>query len=368
MKGRPEHKNITKVKILEYILQVTETSKMELSKELELSTPTVLSTVNSMIDMGLIVEIGEYKSTGGRKAKSLGINKRFRFAVGVNITSNHIGMVLLNLGGEIEKFERKRLKFSTDMEYFKQFAKEVERFIAGFDKPEHILGIGIALPGIIDKGKKILLKSHALLLENYSLGMLEQVMPLPVFFENDANAAMMAENLHKDQNLIYLSLNNTVGGAIYMNGKLFEGHCHKAGEFGHMILVPNGRKCYCGKAGCADAYCATGRLTDLTAGSLDAFKELLDGGSPEALQIWEEYLEHLAVLISNLRMAYDTDIILGGDVGGILKEYMLSLGEKIFKYNLFDNDLVYLKNCKYQKEAAAVGAAHYFLDEFVHNI
>lgn len=211
MKDKVKHRNTTKVKILEYILQVSETSKMELSKELGLSTPTVLSTVNSMIDMGLIREIGEYKSTGGRKAKSLGINRRFRFAVGVNITSHHIGMVLLNLGGEIEKFERKRLDFSTDMEYYKQFSREVESFMEGFDDREHILGIGIALPGIIDKEKHVLLKSHALLLENYSLGMLEQVMPLPVFFENDANAAMMAENIHREQNLIYLSLNNTRG-------------------------------------------------------------------------------------------------------------------------------------------------------------
>ena len=78
------------------------------------------------------------------------------------------------------------------------------------------------------------------------------------------------------------------------------------------------------------------------------------------LQIWDEYLDHLAVLISNLRMAYDMDIILGGDVGGVLSDYMIPLGEKVMAYNGFEHDVSYLKNCSYKKEASAVGAAKYF--------
>ena len=366
--GKPEHKDTAKVKILDYILRGSDTSKVELTKALELSAPTVLSIVNDLVDAGVIMEIGEYESTRGRKAKSLGINKQFKYAVGVNITSNHIGMVLLNLGSEIVKFERKRLTFSTGIDYFKQFSREVEQFIEGFEKPEDILGVGIALPGIIDREKRVLLKSHVLQLENYSLGLLEQVLPYPVHFENDANAAMLAENLSEDQDIIYLSLNDTVGGGIYMNGSLFEGRHHKAGEFGHIILIPDGRKCYCGKTGCSDAYCSALCLTERTKLSLEKFKEQLDLKDPAAVRIWEEYLEYLAMLISNLRMAFDTDIILGGDVGGILKEHILSLGEKLFQYNLFDNDLSYLKTCRYQKEAAAVGAARYFFSEFIHSI
>lgn len=79
------------------------------------------------------------------------------------------------------------------------------------------------------------------------------------------------------------------------------------------------------------------------------------------MQTWNEYLDHLAVLISNLRMAYDMDIILGGDVGGVLSDYMIPLGEKVMAYNGFEHDVSYLKNCSYKKEASAVGAAKYFL-------
>ena len=76
----------------------------------------------------------------------------------------------------------------------------------------------------------------------------------------------------------------------------------------------------------------------------------------------------LAVLISNLRMAYDMDIILGGEVGGYLAEHMLSLGEKVMEYNGFDHDIRYLRNCSYKREASAVGAAKHFLQDFIKNI
>ena len=122
---------------------------------------------------------------------------------------------------------------------------------------------------------------------------------------------MMAEDVHQYKNAIYLSLNNTLGGAFCIDGKLFSGQNQKAGEFGPMILVPGGRKCYCGKKGCADAYCAASALTDGKYESLELFMEALSEGNTKAQKKWAAYLDNLAILISNLRMAYDMDIILG---------------------------------------------------------
>ena len=64
----------------------------------------------------------------------------------------------------------------------------------------------------------------------------------------------------------------------------------------------------------------------------------------------------------------DTDIMLGGEVGGYLSNYSLELGEKISKYNLFDRDISYLKNCAYKKEASAVGAAKHFFRQFIEQV
>ena len=366
-----EKKFATKSKIVNYIINRESTSKVEISKELNLSMPTVLSNVKDLLEKGIIIETGEYESTGGRKAKSIGINPSYRYAMGIVITANHLGMVLVNLKYEIVKSERIRLKFVSDMSYCSQVADFAAKFLDHMDdaeQKEKLLGVGISIPGIINQEQKLVIKSHALKLENYSLSFLEQAFSVPVYFSNDANAAMMAEDMNIYQNAIYLSLNQTLGGAFCIGGNLFSGENQKAGEFGHMILVPQGRKCYCGKSGCADAYCAAGALVGESKDSVEQFMQLLQNNDEKAEKKWEEYLDYLAVLISNLRMAYDMDIILGGEMGGYLSDYMIPLGEKVMKYNGFDHDLRYLKNCSYKKEASAVGAAKHFLQDFIGKI
>ena len=362
-----DKKTITRSRILNYVINNQITSKAEVSKNLNWSMPTVLSNINDLIAKGLIIETGEYESTGGRKAKSIGINPSYRYSVGIVITANHVGIVLVNLKYEIVKFRRVRMKFSPDASYCQDLSVLTSEFLKDTEYQDRILGIGISIPGIISQKAHLLIKSHALQLENYSLSFLEQAFDLPVYFENDANAAMMAEDMNRYKNAIYLSLNNTLGGAFCIGGKLFQGENQKAGEFGHMILVPGGRKCYCGKKGCADAYCAASALTD-EINSLETFMEQLKSGDEAAEEKWSEYLDMLAVLISNLRMAYDMDIILGGEVGGYLAEHMLPLGEKVMEYNGFDHDIRYLRNCSYKREASAVGAAKHFLQDFIKNI
>ena len=358
-----EKKNSTKFQIINYIINHKATSKVELSRNLNLSMPTVLSNVNELLASGIVVEMGEYESTGGRKAKMISINPAYRYAVGIRITAKHVGFVLVNLKSEIEKYERIRLEFSTEASYYSRLREELHHFLADVENQDRI-----SVPGIIKPGDGILIKSHALQLENYSLGFLEQTFSLPVYFVNDANAAMMAEDLDRYKNALYLSLNNTLGGAFCIDGKLIQGENQKAGEFGHMILVPEGKQCYCGKLGCADAYCAASALTNETYQTLEQFMKCLEKREASAEEIWQEYLKNLAILISNLRMAYDMDIILGGEVGGYLTEYMIPLGEKVMEYNGFDHDVRYLKMCSYKREASAVGAAKHFLQEFIKNM
>ena len=363
-----DKKNTTKAKILQYIINNQDTSKVELSKKLNLSMPTVLSNVNNLIEKGIVLETGEHASTGGRKAKSIAINPGYRYAVGLVITANHLGLVLVNMRNEIEKTERVRLKFSQDISYCSEVEKLTSEFLEDMKEPERILGIGISIPGILNQKEHLVVKSHALGLENYSLSFLEHAFSLPVFFENDANAAMLAEDMNLYKNAVYLSLNSTLGGAFCIDGKLVTGQNQKAGEFGHMILVPGGRKCYCGKTGCADAYCAASDLTGETFDNVQQFLNQMEQGDSKLQEQWETYLDDLAILITNLRMAYDMDVILGGEVGGCLETYMIPLGEKVMRYNGFDRDVRYLSTCSYKKEASAVGVAKYFLTEFIKTI
>ena len=102
--------------------------------------------------------------------------------------------------------------------------------------------------------------------------------------------------------------------------------------------------------------------------TLEQFMEKVEQKNTKTVEKWNQYLDNLAILISNLRMAYDTDIILGGEVGGYLSEYMIPLGEKVMAYNGFEHDVRYLKNCSYKREASAVGAAKHFLSEYIQHL
>ncbi len=358
-----EKKNVARKKILRYMLERESTTKTELASRLNLSMPTVLSNISELTELGLVSEVGETASTGGRKARRIALNPKYCYGLGVDITAHHVGMVLVDLGGNVADWQRLRFDFQPDMAYCRELSIKIQEFYRDKVTEDKILGIGVSLPGIIQEDS-VLSKSHALNLENYSLKLMEQFLSFPVYFENDANGAMLAENPGQRGDAVYLSLNNTLGGAVCIDGKLFTGIQKRAGEFGHMLLHPGGKKCYCGKSGCADAYCAASVLTKGGEYSLDAFMNSLCSDKDNQ-QLWEEYLENLAILISNIRMVFDTDIILGGDVGGYLKDYMVELGEKVFRYNLFDMDVSYLKNCRYQREASAVGVAKYFFEKWI---
>lgn len=177
MASKTEKKNNTRSRIVSYVMNNADTSKVEISKNLNMSMPTVLSNVNELMAGGVLMETGEYASTGGRKAKSIGINPGYRYAMGICITANHVGMTLVNMRSEIEKTERVRMKFSQEISYCVELASLAKKFLGDMDEPDKLLGIGISIPGIISQEQHLVVKSHALQIENYSLNFLEQAFP-----------------------------------------------------------------------------------------------------------------------------------------------------------------------------------------------
>lgn len=370
-----EHRNAMKGKgnkkseIVQYLFEHKNTSKTEMTKALNISMPTVLQNTKELTEQGFLIEVGEYESTGGRRAKTLALNGDAAYAAGLEITTDHIDFVLLNFRGEILEHAGKAKSFADSLDYYREVSEELEGFLqaCGVDR-SRILGVGIALPGIINDEEKMLIKSHVLNLEGVSLKIMEQSLTYPSHFENDANAAMIAESDHLNGDAIYLFLSNTVGAAFRVNGALFSGNNRKAGEVGHLIVVPDGRECYCGKKGCVNSYCSVLAIKRETGLSLEEFMEQMAEGRPSVMKVWDEFLDYLAITISNLRMMYDTDIILGGDMGAYLETYMFELGKRLMKYNKDDRDISYLKNTTYKKGGAAAGAARYFITKFINEI
>lgn len=361
-----------RIKTARYILEHKTASRQEIAAALEFSMPTVFQYVNDLIDKGLIVEAGEYGSTGGRKAKILKICEGFRYAAGVEVSRSKLRMVLLDLSGALMDSEVYPLRYEDTPEYYTKLGQVVQSFVkargltgAGEAK---LLGVGISIPGIIDPGFGILRQSQTLGVSNLGLKKFSRNIPYAVGFENDANNAAYAEMEGREKNTVYLSLNDTVGGAIFLRSNIYKGDNFKSAEFGHIIIVPNGRKCYCGKRGCVDPYCSALNLREHGEQSLERFFYKLDQGDQECIKVWEEYLEYLTLTIENLRVIFDCDIILGGDVGGYMQGRLPPLEDRLRQYNNVDPDLSFIHVGKFRRKSSAIGAAHQVINRFIDNI
>lgn len=353
-----------RIKIAKYIQSRRLASRTEIAASLGYSMPTVFANVAALTELGLLCETGEYGSTGGRKAKGLAICKDFRSVAGVDITTRHVRFLLLDLSGDVLASEYRRLDFCDTTEYYQELSRRLEAFLDEHDcLREKLIGVGISVPGILSHERDLLVRSHILNVQNVSLKRFTVNIPYPCIIDNDANCAAFAE-IDQTEITAYFSLSNSVGGAVYVNGALSGGERNKSGEFGHMIIRPNGKRCYCGKKGCLDAYCAA-RVLEEENGRLEDFFDRLDSGDAVCRKKWAAYLDNLALAICNIRMALDCRIVLGGTIGGYLEQRLPELWEYLSAYNNFDTDMSYIGTGKYKRLSSAIGAAQMVIDAYL---
>ncbi|MCI5700187.1 MAG: ROK family protein [Lachnospiraceae bacterium] len=338
---------------------------------MKMSLPTVTQITKELIERGFIVENGELQSTGGRRAKALSAAINVKQAVGLDITKNHISFVLTNLTGEILNHVRIFLPYIHEAAYYCRVNEELECFLeeSNADRKK-ILGVGISFPGIIDLGRQLITYSHILEVKMISFDSVSRFFNYPCCFLNDANAGAYAEGIRSDERerFFYLSLSNTVGGAIFDNNGLVQGKHFRCGEVGHMTVIPDGSKCYCGKNGCLDAYCRAAILSDAAGGKLEKFFNLLEKKDRRAAEIWDAYTGYLAVALNNIHMILDCDIILGGYVGSYAEPYLADIWNKVSERNIFTEDRQFVNSCRYKVGAAALGAALEVIENFVRQI
>ena len=338
-------------------------SKAEIEAALDYSHPTVINTVCSLVADGVLRESGEFGSTGGRKAKAIAANPSYRYFGGIDITCNHVTEVVVDWTGRAVAKRRRREPFSPDGRYMSSVAESFFSFAAegGFARRK-IAGIGISLPAILTGDRMRVARSHALGLGDFDLAPFAvKFRGIDVDFENDANAAVQTEVRGLCGDIVYLSLSNTVGGGIASRRTILLGDNRRAGEFGHMVLHPGGRRCYCGKKGCADAYLSALRLSS-AASSLEDFFARLEAGDARAKRVWDAYLDDLAVAVANLRMAFDRTVVLGGYVGALMEPHLVEINARLKALDKFDADSGYVRTGRCGRDASAIGAALRLMD------
>ena len=357
------------MRIIRLLRHARPMTRQDIARELQLSMPTTLTAIEELLCGGVIEEVGENASTGGRRAKLFGLKKDGRYGIGIQITRRHVRLALTDLSGEVKEYTRLTHPYSDTPSWYRDLGNRLTEFIKNTEiDPANILGAGLSFPGIIDQDHDVILHSHVFDLQNVSLDRFYRCIDYPLIVENDANCACYAEQNREMDSFLYISLNESVGGALMLNRNLYRGSNWTAGEVGHIILFPGGKVCYCGKKGCADAYLNTGVLLgteDINAEDpLDAFFQKLDGKDSAATKVWNTYLDNLAVLCTNIRMLLNMDIILGGDIGARMDPWTEALKIRMESLDLFSRDIDYIYPCRCKKHIFATGAALSAIEHF----
>ena len=366
-----EVKKTNQIRVYRILLKNSKIPRQEIAFALNMSLPTVAQNIKELSEMGLVVEDGQKASTGGRKASTVSCVPNARIAIGIDITQNHIGFAAVNLQGEVLAHVRTSKKYSNADEYYRSASELAIEFIER-NKIAHkkILGVGLSMPGIVSDDGSTLLRSNLLGISGAVQNEFAMHLPFDTRLFNDATAASIAEVSKTTdlRDMVFLSLSNSVGGAVLCDGKQVLGNNQRSGEFGHICIEPKGVPCYCGKAGHFDSYCSALVLAEAGGGKLENFFKKLESKDTECEKIFEKYIRYLAIMISNLRMSFDCDIVLGGYVGSHLGPYLAKIRTKVADLDTFDTTADYVSLCKYKTEASAVGAAIHYIDAFIDNL
>ena len=365
-------KKLNKNRIFRLIYNSDKISRQEIADQLGLSLPTVNQNLKMLMEDGLIEYVGNFTSTGGRRAQAITINNNARKAISVNIKTDYINVDVVGLKGQIIYSMAVKAHFSKSSAYIENLTDVVRHAVdyVGADADD-ILGVGITVPGILDDEKQILISAPPLKAKNYDFTKLISAIDYPVVVMNDARAEAYADhwfNGKSEDEKIYIMLGEGVGGA-YINASAIRNGVHnRGGEFGHMVIHPGGKQCLCGKKGCLEAYVSEKVLSSELDMTLDNFFELAAQGNKNNSNVLDEYMDNLALGINNIYTMMDCDIVLGGTVAPYLKQYESSIKERLVNDYSFDTDADYLRISDGGGRKSGLGAALSFVARFIDGV
>jgi N-acetylglucosamine repressor len=231
-------------------------SRAEVARVTGLTPPTVSDVVASLIEAGLVDEVGLAPSSSGRRAILLKVVDDSRQLVGIDLSREDFRGALANLRGQISYRKVLPLEGRDGDAALELVYNLVDALVESAKSP--LLGIGIGAPGLVDAANGVLHQSVNLNWRYIPFGnLLEKRYKLPVYMANDCQVSALAmytfgEHHEDGLPLVVINLEWGVGAGIIVDGQLLHGSPVGAGEIGHITVDANGEKCACGNYGCLE--------------------------------------------------------------------------------------------------------------------
>lgn len=275
--------------VINTIRQHEPISRVDIAERTGLGRSTVTGIINTLLKEGLVSESGSADSVSGRRPVLLSFNASARYAVGVKLAPRQATVALVDLNGKVLYAEEIPVTPHRGPEVVVHAindALEAALHRQGASR-DQLLGLGLAMPGVVDPATGTALSSYFLGWANTPVrDLLEQELDLPVYVDNDANAMALAETLYGAgrgaEHVLAVTVGVGIGAGVIIDGNIHRGAYFSAGELGHVCVQPDGPTCVCGRRGCLEAVAADAAMVrrareELLAGRADLLRKLVGG-------------------------------------------------------------------------------------------
>lgn len=235
-------RQINEISVLRIVRDKGPISRSQVARDMGLSKVIIGGIVARLLDTEIIYEVGKGDSTdrGGRRPIMLEFNADAWYAIGVEIHLNNASILITNMNAETVAQKSITYKDNTNPEnILRRIVRAIERMFEHESKMDRILGVGVALPGLVDYKNGTLKYADSLKswigfpIQSYLEGLLDT----RIYIENDVKTTTLGE-FHwgagaETDNLIYIWLGEGIGAGLVINGELYRGFTSSAGEIGY---------------------------------------------------------------------------------------------------------------------------------------
>ncbi len=324
-------RDINQTIFLHLIREQQPISRADIVKYTGLRAGTVSAIVNRLIKNNFVYEGAEGPSSGGRPPRHLYINAESFYVLAIDIGVSDTIFAVSDFNGRILK-QKSILTEIEPNNFLKKLAYSVEDLIKTQYSKAKFAAVGVSVPGLINRETGTVVTSPNLEWQDVPLReILAKRLNLPIYVENDANAAAFSELWYgplseaKVRTLIFILVVEGLGTGLIINGELHVGSRLGLGGFGHMSIDPNGELCSCGRRGCWETFASeratVERFQRVTAKlglppvSIKKLISLANKNDQMALESLKITAEYLGEGISNLAHGlFPETVVIGGDI------------------------------------------------------
>ncbi|MGJ3251127.1 MAG: ROK family transcriptional regulator [Elainellaceae cyanobacterium] len=374
-------KQINHVRILGIVRCHSGISRAEIARRTGLNRSTVTVITGDLIENGLLREGHkhvEQPGSGGRPGIGLELNPDGAFFIGAAIDADRLTVVEMNLAAQVIK----RIQVSasgsmTPEAIIHQLVSSIDQLrCANPFRNERLRGIGITVPGTLNR-EGVIIRAPKLGWQHVDLrSYLESQTDLPIYVENDANAAALVEvylgKAIPTHSLIYLLLDAGVGGGIVINNRIFRGAHGTAGEICELLIDEHGTSYADGETpgslgGLVSREALLNRYAFHSGQQIDfeIFLNRLSQNDDDARMVLQDWAESLGRGLISLVKVFDPErIVLGGQLA-VLVPYVRNQLEGMLRdclpasgtFGFFSEPDTYFDASEFREDAPAIGGA-----------